>query len=820
MKISYNWLKEYLKIELEAETLSKLLTDCGLEIESYEKYESLKGGLKGVVIGKVISKQQHPNADKLSLTSVDVGLANPLQIVCGAPNVGEGQTVAVATIGTTLYMNEQTLEIKKSKIRGIESEGMICAEDELGLGTSHAGIMVLPNELQAGMAAKDYFEIYTDTIFEIGITPNRTDALSHIGVARDIAAVLNTKENKRKFNINKPDISSFKIDNNTIPLKINVEAPEACPRYTGLVIEGIKVGESPEWLKNKLKAIGLRPINNIVDITNFVLHETGHPLHAFDYASITNNTIIVKKMPEGTPFITLDGVERKLNSDDLMICNENEAMCIAGVFGGAKSGVNENTKTVFIESAYFDAVHVRRTAKRHGLSTDASFRFERGADPNITVYAIKRAALLIKEIAGGSINSEIIDIYPSPIPDFKLKLNYKTVDSLIGYKIERDAIKTTIESLEIKIIHEDENELDLLIPPFKADVTREADVIEEILRIYGYNNIPLSGKISVSMVDKAKPDKESVKERIMDFLCSAGFNEIMSNSLSKSDYYEVNEIYRPENTVKIYNPLSKELNVLRQTLLYSGLEAIAFNQNRQINNIKVFEFGNTYHFLPELAKTEVVTKRFKESEYITLYVSGNIRESQWRFVDEKADYYYLQGMLQNILKICSLSVSSLKSEPLHNSIFEYGITYSKNNRPMIEIGKLSTPLLKKFDIDGEVFYANIEFNALLESVKSYSMQFKAIPKFPEVKRDLALLLDKEIRFEQIEELAYKQEKSLLKNVVLFDIYEGKNIPEHKKSYAVSYFLQDPNKTLTDKEIDKIMNKLMETYKRELKAEIR
>lgn len=819
MKISYNWLKNYLNFDLSPEETSGILTDTGLEVEGIGNYQSVKGGLEGVVIGKVLTCEKHPNADRLTITTVDVGEKEPLKIVCGAPNVEKGQTVPVAKVGTTLYPSEKGFTIKKSKIRGEVSEGMICAEDELGLGASHEGIMVLDDSLKIGSPAKDHFPIYEDTIFEIGLTPNRTDAISHLGTARDLAAALSQKL-QVKHKIEKPSVEAFKPDNNNLPVEIIVEDERACPRYTGVTIENLTVKESPKWLKDKLNAIGVRPINNIVDITNYVMHETGQPLHAFDMKEIKDNKVIVKKLPEDTKFTTLDEIERKLTENDLMICNSEGGMCIAGVFGGINSGVTEKSTSIFIESAYFDPVHIRKTAKHHGLNTDASFRFERGADPNITVYAAKRAALLIKEIAGGEISSGIIDVYPQPIPGFEVILRYRKLNTIIGKTIPQDTIKSILENLEIKVIKEDEDYLTLNVPPYRADVNREVDVMEEILRIYGYNNVEAPQGIRTAPVLSAKPDKEKIKNTVFDHLSANGFYEIMSNSLTKAEYYTDNPVYPAKNLVPIVNPLSKELNAMRQTLLYSGLEAIIYNKNRQAENLKFYEFGKVYSINPSKPKNINVTERFTEKEQLAFFTTGRLNPESWHSDDAKTDFYALKNLMFNVAHLCSVDKNQLKLKEIPGAIFSKGLEILKDKKKIGEMGILQKSLLKKFDIEDDVYYGYWEFEALIESVKVHQLQFKPVPKFPEVRRDLALLIDKNIQYSQIESIAYETGKKLLKNVNLFDIYEGKNIPQGKKSYAISLHLLDENKTLTEKEIDKLMNKLIKVYKQKINAEIR
>ncbi len=819
MKISYNWLKEYINTNLTAEEIAKILTDCGLEIESIEKYESVKGGLKGVVIGEVISKEKHPNADKLSCCKVNIG-NEVLDIVCGAPNVDKDQKVAVATAGTELYFKDEPLTIKAGKIRGEISNGMICAEDELGLGSSHEGIMVLDSKAKIGTPASDYFKVINDTILEVAITPNRSDAISHIGVARDLAAAINNRETHLpKTTLNKPDVSNFKIKNNNLYIPIEIANPEACARYTGITISGITVKESPEWLANKIKAIGLRPINNIVDITNFVMMELGQPLHAFDADKIKGKKVIVKKLEEGTPFITLDNIERKLHAEDLMICNTEEPMCIAGVFGGAKSGVTNNTKNIFLESAYFDATHVRKTSKGHGLKTDASFRYERGGDPNITIFAIKRAAALIEEMGGGSISSDIVDVYPFPINNKAVALSFENVNRLIGKDIPKETVKNILHDLEIDIIQETENGLSLSIPPFKADVTREADVIEEILRIYGYNNIEISHKLNASLSYSQKPDPEHIRRKISNYLSNNGFFEIMTNSQSSVSYYENSDIFDQQKCVKILNPLSKELEVMRQTLLFSGLESVARNINYKQHNLKFYEFGTVYQYNAD-ASSDNVTKRYTERKKIALFITGKQQPDNWNTVAKNADYFYLKSFILSAFKHIGIDLHLLKNDAPNENLFTQGESFSIHNKNILSLGQLKTKVLKSFDIKQPVYYAEIEWNALLSTLKPDTLKQTEISKFPEVRRDLALLLDKNITFSEIESIANKIGKGILKNINLFDEYKGEKIGSSKKSYAISLLLQDDKKTLTDKEIDKFISQLTYTLEKQLGAEVR
>lgn len=815
MKISYNWLKNYINTNIDYKELSTILTNTGLEVEGIETFQSVKGGLEGLVIGKVVEKGKHPDADRLSVTKVDIGTGELLPIVCGAPNVDAGQKVVVATVGTTLYDGDKEFKIKKGKIRGQVSNGMICAEDEIGLGSAHDGIMVLSEDAKIGQAAKDYFELQEDIVFEIGLTPNRIDGASHIGVARDLAAWFSLE---KKTGYDKPSVDAFKVDNTDNTIGVSIENPEACKRYAGVTISGIELKESPDWLKNYLKAIGLNPINNVVDITNFVLHETGQPLHAFDADMIKGKQVIVKTLEKGSKFVTLDEQERELDKNDLMICNTEEGMCIAGVFGGAKSGVSKNTKNVFLESACFDAVYVRKTSKRHVLQTDASFRFERGVDPNSTIYALKRAALLIKELAGGSISSEIVDIYPKPVSDHRVNVRYSNVDRLIGKQIPHNKIKSILESLEIRIVEENEDALVLDVPPYRVDVTREADVIEEILRIYGYNNIEVSTDVKSTISYAPKPDKNKWKNIISDLLSNKGFHEAMSNSLTKSSYFENLDAYKAENTVKILNPLSSDLDALRQTLLFGGMEAVIYNENRKNQDLKLYEFGKCY-FINRNNTDENTLNKYYEENHLALFNSGNKNNANWNAGSEKSDFYDLKSFIGHVLRRLGYSIDDFNIEETSKDIFDFGLSYSLNNKTFVHFGLVSNKLRKSFNIDKEVFYADFNWDLLMKKLPK-TTQFKAISKFPEVSRDLALLLNKPVNFSQIKELAFKSERKLLKKVSIFDIYEGKELGEGKKSYAVNFILQDEFKTLKDKQIDKIMNKLIHVFEKELGAKLR
>lgn len=813
MKISYNWLKDYIKTDLSVNEMCSILTDTGLEVDGVESFESVKGGLEGLVIGKVLTCAKHPDADKLSVTTVDVGGETVLPIVCGAPNVAAGQTVVVATVGTVLYSGDDKFTIKKSKMRGEPSHGMICAEDEIGLGASHAGIMVIEEEVAPGTPAREYFEIETDYTIEIGLTPNRVDAASHIGVARDLAAYLSQKEN---INITKPDVNGFATDNNNLNIEVEVKNSEACPRYAGVTISGVKVEESPKWLQTRLKAIGLAPINNVVDITNYVLHETGQPLHAFDSAHIIGNKVIVDTMADKTKFITLDEQERELSEKDLMICNTENGMCIAGVFGGIKSGVSESTTDIFLESAYFNPVWVRKTAKRHGLNTDASFRFERGVDPENTVYALKRAAMLIKEIAGGTISSEITDIYPTPFNWFKVDVSYTNIERLIGKNLGKDTIKSILNGLEINIVEENDDTLKLEVPPYRVDVQREADVIEEILRIYGYNNVEIPEMVQSTLQTSAKPNTEEIVNTLSDYLAANGFNEIMNNSLTKKSYYENLDCFNADRTVSILNPLSSDLNGMRQSLLFGGLESVIYNINRRNADIKMFEIGK--HYFADNDKEGL--DKYSEFMHLSMIITGQKEETNWITPADKSTFFTLKSYTDNVVERLGFNLNNIVVESFSNDIFSEAIRYTLNSKTIAELGIVSKKARKMFDIKADVFYADIHLETAIKAAKKNKVRFTEIPKFPEVRRDLALLLSKSVSFNDLKKSAFKTEKKLLKKVNLFDVYMGDKIAEDKKSYAISFSLLDESKTLTDKQIDKIMNKMIATFKRDFNAELR
>ncbi len=817
MKISYNWLKHYIDIEKSPAEVAVLLTDCGLEVESVEPFQSLKGGLQGLLIGEVMQVEKHPDADKLSITKVNIGSGEILNIVCGAPNVAAGQKVIVATVGAKLFPTQgEPFEIKKSKIRGALSEGMICAEDEIGLGDSHDGILVLDATAQVGTAAADYFKIDNDFIFEIGLTPNRADAASHIGVARDLNAVMALLNGFKSIpQLKLPDVSKFKVNNKSKCIEVKVEDFSACPRYSGVSLSGIVVADSPDWLKNKLKAIGLRPINNIVDVTNFVLQETGQPLHAFDLDKISGSKICVKKLAESSKFKTLDGIERELSAEDLMICDDTKALCMAGVFGGLDSGVNESTTSVFLESAYFNSVSVRKTAKRHALKTDASFRFERGTDPNMCFYALQRAALLIQEIAGGEISMEPIDLYPNKIENFSIPFSYKNCARLIGKTIEKETIKNIFLALGIGIEKEDSEWLQLNVPAYKVDVQREVDAIEEVLRIYGYNQIELPTQVNSSLSFASKPDREKIQNTVSDLLSSTGFAEIMSLSLSPSSYTQDSKLLLKENAVAMLNPLSSDLDVLRQTLLYSGLEAIAYNQNRKRSDVKFYEFGKSYH---RSTKQETGENFYTEKNHLALFLSGNKSTESWTTQANLLSFYSLKAAVNSVLN--RLGITHFKETFVSNEILSTGLSYEVKQKKLVEFGLVSKAILKKMDIKSAVFFAEFDWDALVKLSGNNTITYTELPKFPEVRRDLALLLNAETTYTQVQEIAFQSEKKLLKAVNLFDVYEGEKLAAGKKSYAVSFILQDENSTLNDSQIDKIMEKLIETYKEKLGASLR
>lgn len=798
MKISYKWLRQFIQTDKTPEELSLILTNIGLEVESLEKVQSVPGGLEGLLIGYVKECTQHPNADRLKVTRVDVGFAEDLQVVCGAANVAAGQKVVVATVNTTVYpVSGEPFKINKSKIRGEVSEGMICAEDEIGLGHDHSGIMVLDPDAPIGSAAKEYFKLEDDYMFEIGLTPNRADAASHLGVARDLAAYLKTE-------VIMPDLSAFKADSDALTIPVTIQNPEACGRYSSLTITGVSIDESPDWLKEKLNTIGVRPINNVVDVTNYVLHELGQPLHAFDADAIIGQKVLVKKCTEGTVFQTLDEVDRKLSAEDLMICNSESPMCIAGVFGGLSSGVKKSTTRIFLESAWFDAVSVRKTSKRFGLKTDASFRFERGTDPDMTVVALKRAALLIKEVAGGQISSDVSDIYLSPVTPYEVNINFNRVNRLIGKEIAVEEIRSTLFGLGIKIGSEDSEGMLLHVPPFKVDVTREVDIIEEILRIHGYDNVEIPSQIRASLNYSQKPDKEVLQNQVADMLTGNGYLEILSNSLTKSAYSA-----NPESAVKILNPLSSDLDVMRQSLLYSGLEAVSYNHNRKNTDLKLYEFGKVY---------ALENDQYKENQRLSIFITGDIHAENWNSKASNAGFYNLKSLVDLI--IGRLNLKGLSVADTSNTDLAYGICYKKGEKVVVDFGALSKKTLKRLDLGAEVFYADFDWDLILRAARNNKITYTEVSKFPSVRRDLSMLLNKDYTFEQLKQIAFKTDRSLLKEVNVFDVYIGDKLPEGKKSYALSFLIQDEEKTLTDKQIESLMQKLILNFEKQAGAEIR
>lgn len=820
MNISYKWLKEYVDFELTPQEVCDALTSEGLEVDALEEVQSIKGGLKGLYVGKVLTCDVHPDSDHLHVTTVDLGRETPSQIVCGAPNVAAGQKVIVADIGCVLYDGDKEFVIKKSKLRGVESYGMICAEDEIGVGNSHDGIIVLPEDAPVGQPAAEYYNLESDWLIEVDITANRADALSHWGVARDLYAWL--VQNGYNTSLHRPSDDAFAVDNNDLPVDVTIENTEACKRYACVSLSGCEVKESPEWLQNKLRVIGLRPINNIVDITNYIMMAYGQPLHCFDADMVKGHHIIVKTMPEGTPFVTLDGEEHKLSERDLAICNTDEPMCIAGVFGGKGSGTYDTTCNVVLESAYFHPTWIRKSARRHGLSTDASFRFERGIDPNGVIYALKQAALLCKELAGGKISMEINDVYPEPIGDFKVELEYDYVNRLTGKNIPAATVKSIVQSLEMKIDAESETGLSLSVPPYRVDVQRPCDVVEDILRVYGYNNVEIPSQLKSSLVVKGDEDKKhKLEEIVSEQLVGCGFNEILNNSLTKAAYYEGLNRYEAENCVRIMNPLSSDLNVMRQSLLFGGLESIAYNANRKNPDLRFFEFGNVYNFSKEKHNPEMPMAAYKEECHLGLWVTGKRVKGSWAHPDEDSSFYELKAYVDNILRRIGLNSGTVVMHGSDNNIFSKGIAIeNRGGKLLVEMGVVSKSLLKASGIDAPVYYADLNWSALAKAVRKNKVGYKEISKYPPVSRDLALLLDKSVDFAQIEQIAYQTEKKLLKNVELFDVYEGKNLPEGKKSYAVNFILQDEGKTLNDKQIDAVMNKLISNIRGKLGAELR
>jgi phenylalanyl-tRNA synthetase beta chain len=815
MKLSYNWLNEYIQIDNSPEELANILINLGLEVEGLELWSSVPGGLEGFVIGEVVECSKHPNADKLSLTKVDIGRGELLNIVCGAPNVAKGQKVVVATPGTKVFSKNGVFEIQKSRIRGEISEGMLCAEDELGIGSDHQGIMVLDSKAPVGIKAKEYFKVDSDWVYEVSLTPNRIDSASHYGVARDLASYY---KQFKSIEIRKPDVDEFKVDNNDLPFDVRIENTDACKRYSGLAIKGITIKESPQWLQNRLLAIGLRPINNVVDITNYVLYETGQPLHAFDADKITGYKVIIRTLPEGTHFVTLDGVERILSQEDLMICNEKEGMCMAGIFGGQDSGISDNTKNVFLESAYFNPVWIRKSSRRHDLHTDSSFHFERGADPNNTIYALKRAALLVKELAGGTISSEIIDVYPQPIEPKRFKVSFSKINQLIGNALPEDTIVNILKSLEIDILEQHGDDITIQVPTYRVDVTQLADIVEEILRIYGYNRVEISDKITTMLPHSSGFDPIDEQNKISDFLSSQGFLEIMNNSLTKSAYYQNITEYN-QRIVFLLNPLSSDLNCLRQTLIYGGLETIAYNINRKMNNLKFYEFGNCY-FFDRKEHFSNSLEQYSECQRLGIFITGLIEEPNWITPKNSSNFFYIKAYINNILTKSGLNTDKMKISLIEHPLFSLCLNYKLGNIEIANFGKIKKNILTDFDISQEVFAGEIEWDNVLNCIKGRKIQFKELPKYPEVKRDLSMVLDMNVKYEQLEILARKTEPALLKKISLFDVYQGDKIERGKKSYAISFTLQSDEKTLTDEEIDRVMSKLMQAFEKQLGAKIR
>ena len=820
MEISYKWLKEYVDFDLTPQETADVLTSCGLEVDSLEEVQTIKGGLKGLYVGKVLTCEMHPNSDHLHITTVDLGKGEPQQIVCGAPNVAAGQKVIVADLGCVLYDGDKEFVIKKSKLRGVESNGMICAEDEIGVGTSHDGIIVLPEDAPVGQPAAEYYHLESDWVIEIDITANRSDALSHWGVARDLYAWL--KRNGYNTSLHRPDCSEFTVDNTNLPIDVEIGNTEACKRYACVSITGCEVKESPEWLQDKLKVIGLRPINNIVDITNYVMMAYGQPMHCFDADMVKGNKIVVRTQPEGTKFVTLDGEEHTLGEHDLSICNAEEPMCIAGIFGGKGSGTYDTTTNVVLESAYFHPTWIRKSARRHGLSTDASYRFERGIDPNGIIYALKQAAILCKQLAGGKVSMEIKDVYPTPIADARVQLDYEYVDRLIGKKIGNDMIRSIVESLDMKVVSETDTGLELDVPAYRVDVQRPCDVVEDILRIYGYNNVEIPTQLKSSLTILGDEDKAYHHQNVIsEQLVGCGFREILNNSLTKTAYYTELNHYTEDTTVKVMNPLSSDLGVMRQTLLFGGLESICRNVNHKMPNLRFFEFGNCYHFSPEKNNDEDPIKAYTEEMHLGMWLTGKRVEGSWAHADEQSNFYELKAYVMNIFTRLGVNPGIVVAEKSDNNVFGKALALkARSGKLLCEMGTVSHKLLKKMDIDQDVFYADINWNNIMRAIKKNETLYHDISKFPSVSRDLALLIDKSVEFEQIEQIARQTEKKLLKSVELFDVYEGKNLPEGKKSYAVNFILQDETKTLNDKQIEAIMTKLINNLKQKLGAELR
>ncbi len=819
MNISYNWLKQYINVDLPAVEIGKILTSIGLEVGSVEEVQTIKGGLEGIVIGEVLECSAHENSDHLHVTRVNLGSGEPVQIVCGAPNVAAGQKVVVATVGTKLYNGEESFTIKRSKIRGVESMGMICAEDEIGLGTSHDGIIVLPPDAVPGTPASEYYQIKSDYIIEVDITPNRVDAASHFGVARDLAAYFALVD--PSVVLTKPSVEDFRVQNHTLTIPVTIENPEACPRYSAVTIANVTVGESPDWLKNALTTIGLRPINNVVDCTNYVLHEMGQPLHAFDADRIGGKQVRVRTMPEGTLFTTLDETERKLNAADLMICDAEQPMCIGGVFGGLSSGVTESTKNVFLESAYFNPVSIRKTARRHGLNTDASFRFERGCDPSNTLYILKRCALLIQQVAGGEISGEVVDVYPEAIKPKEVNITVRKITSLIGKELSRETIETILNALEMEIISRDEEGYTLRIPLYRVDVERDVDVIEDLLRIYGYNNIEIGEKLMSTLSFGSQPDSHQLQQLVSEQLTAQGFNEILNNSLTKGAYYEGMETYPAANSVRIINALSNDLNVMRQTLLFGGLESISHNINRRNQDLKLYEFGNCYYYNAGNKNEEDALAPYSEDYRLGIWLTGSKHAQSWAVPEQQSSVFELKAYVENILRRLGIKLANVLQHETSNDLFSQAIALTTRSGKQIAIyGNVHPLLAKKMDVEQDVYFAEISWNQLLKELRKHKVTYTEIPRFPSVRRDLALLLDKSVTFAQIEKIAFESEKKLLKEVSLFDVYEGKNLEAGKKSYAVSFILQDETKTLTDAQIESIMKKLLTNFETQLGAKLR
>ena len=820
MNISYNWLKEYVDFNLTPEETATALTSIGLEVGSVEERQAVKGGLKGLCVGQVETCEKHPDSDHMHVCQVNIGKETPLQIVCGAPNVACRQKVIVATIGTVLYDGDNAFTIKRSKLRGIESYGMLCAEDEIGIGNNHDGIIVLPEDTPIGMLASEYYKLESDYIIEVDITPNRADACSHYGVARDLYAWL--KQNGYETSLHRPSDKNFLVDNHNLEIDVKIEDKERCPRYAAVTISGCEVKDSPDWLKDKLRIIGLRPINNIVDITNYIMHAYGQPLHCFDADMIEGKTIIVKTQQNGTPFVTLDGVKHILSEEDLTICNTNEPMCIAGILGGKGSGTYDSTKNVLFESAYFNPTTIRKSARRHGLNTDASFRFERGIDPNGVIYALKQAAILAKELAGGTVSMEIKDVNTAPVSNFHIHLDYKYLNNLIGKTIPTETVKDILSSLEIQLSNETEDGVDLAVPPYRVDVKRPCDIAEEILRIYGYNNVQIPTSIKSSLTIKGEEDRSNkLQNLISEQLTAQGFNEILNNSLTKAIYYDSLESYPLKKCVRLLNPLSEDLCVLRQTLLFGGLESLRFNINHKSPNLKMYEFGKTYSFKSNEKDESNRLGAYSEELHLGLWITGNMIENSWTNKNQQYSFYNIKAYVENIFTRLGVNIGLMFFKEFTSDLYSSALQITdRNEKVYATMGIISNKVLKLAELKAQIFYADINWQLLMKKNSKNIVSYKEISKFPSVSRDLALLLDKKITFQEIEAVAYQTERNLLKKIELFDVYEGNNLPENKKSYAINFTLQDPNKTLTDKQIDKVMKALMNNFKNKLQADLR